>query len=90
MIVLRYLILTSNFNKIHLLVGLCLGPLGQLTALPRPLAGFKGPSHSRGRGGRGAWEGGKVGKGGKGKGRRRVKGGEGRGERRGNSWPYQS
>jgi len=39
MIVLRYLILTSNFNKIHLLVGLCLGPLGQLTALPRPLAG---------------------------------------------------
>jgi len=34
-------------------------PLGELTALPRPLAGFKGPT-SRGRGGKGR-EGGRDG-----------------------------
>jgi len=49
-------------------------PLGELTALPRPLAVFRGPLRGRGREGERRWrKGGKEGKG---------RGGEGRGEER--------
>ena len=37
-------------TKYRLAAGLCSGPLGELTALPRPLDGFKGRT-SKGRGG---------------------------------------
>jgi len=33
--------------KYRLVAGLCPDPLGELTALPKPLAGFKGPTSKR-------------------------------------------
>jgi len=59
-------------HQIQFQLGLRPRPTGELTALPRTLAGFKGPtSKGRERRGRKGREKGKEGKGGEGKGRRK-------------------
>jgi len=58
----------AKMHQIPFRLGLCPDPAGELTALPRPLAGFGGPlrgrggaglGNGRGRGGRRKWRGGR-------------------------------
>ena len=57
MAVVRCLILCSKFTKNRLSAGLCLDPLGELTALPRSLAESWGKGEERGMEGKEAGKG---------------------------------